>query len=162
MTPGSAPPANANQPTAAHARGEGARWENGWYVVPWQVIFRDIDAFGHVNNAVYLTYFEWARAQLWFAITGAAGLTTDIGFIVARAEIDFRLQIEMEPIDICIRITEMRNTSFDTVYEIRKRSNGKVAATGKVVVVLFDWQAQTKLPISPELRRKVRELQQES
>ena len=91
-----------------------------------------------------------------------AGLTpADIGFIVARAEIDFKLQIEMEPIDICIRITEMRTTSFDTVYEIRKRG-GKVAATGKVVVVLFDWKAQTKMPISDELRQKVRALQQET
>jgi acyl-CoA thioester hydrolase len=134
---------------------QGARWEGGWYVVPWQVIFRDLDAFGHVNNAVYLTYFEWARAQLWFALTGAAGVPTDIGFIVARAEIDFKLQIEMEPIDICIRIEEMRTTSFDTVYEIRKWPKGTVAATGKVVVVLFDWKTQTKMPISDELRRKV-------
>jgi acyl-CoA thioester hydrolase len=140
---------------------DSARFEDGWYIVPWQVIFRDIDAFGHVNNAVYLTYFEWARAQLWFALTGAAGLPRDIGFIVARAEIDFKLQIGMEPIDICIRITEMRTTSFDTVYEIRKRG-GKVAATGKVVVVLFDWKAQAKMPISDELRQKVRTLQAET
>ena len=140
---------------------DSARFEDGWYVVPWQVIFRDVDAFGHVNNAVYLTYFEWARAQLWFAITGAEGLPTDIGFIVARAEIDFRLQIGMEPIDICIRISEMRGTSFDTMYEIRKR-NGGVAATGKVVVVLFDWKAQTKMRISDELRQKVHAFQQET
>lgn len=140
---------------------DSARFEDGWYIVPWQVIFRDIDAFGHVNNAVYLTYFEWARAQLWFALTGAAGLPTDIGFIVARAEVDFRLQIGMEPIDICIRISEMRGTSFDTVYEIRKRG-GKVAATGKVVVVLFDWKAQTKVRISDELRQKVHAFQQET
>lgn len=139
-----------------------ARFENGWFIVPWQVIFRDVDAFGHVNNAVYLTYFEWARAQLWFALTGAAGIPTDIGFIVARAEIDFRLQIEMEPIDICVRITEMHNTSFDTVYEIRKRATGSVAATGKVVVVLFDWKAQKKTAISDELRQKVRAFQQEA
>ena len=125
------------------------------------MIFRDVDAFGHVNNAVYLTYFEWARAQLWFALTGAAGMPADIGFIVARAEINFKLQIEMEPIDICVRIAEMRKTSFDTVYEIRKRSNGKVAATGTVVVVLYDWKAQTKMPISDDLRRRVRVFQQE-
>jgi len=140
---------------------ESPRFENGWFVVPWQVIFRDVDAFGHVNNAVYLTYFEWARAQLWFALTGAAGIPSDIGFIVARAEIDFRLQIEMEPIDICVRVGEMRNTSFDTKYEIRKRSTGQVAATGRVVVVLFDWKAQTKMPISDGLRRRVRAFQQE-
>jgi acyl-CoA thioester hydrolase len=136
-------------------------WRDGWYIVPWQVIFRDVDAFGHVNNAVYLTYFEWGRAQLWFAITGAEGLPADIGFIVARAEVDFKLQIGMEPIDICVRIPEMRGTSFDTVYEIRKR-NGDVAATGKVVVVLFDWKAQTKMRISDELRQKVHAFQQET
>jgi acyl-CoA thioester hydrolase len=163
MSTDGAPRSGAIQPTTdnAPARSVGANWDNGWYVVPWQVIFRDVDAFGHVNNAVYLTYFEWARAQLWFALTGAAGMPADIGFIVARAEIDFKLQIEMEPIDICVRISEMRKTSFDTVYEIRKRSNGKVAATGTVVVVLYDWKAQTKMPISDDLRRRVRVFQQE-
>jgi acyl-CoA thioester hydrolase len=128
-------------------------WRNGWFVVPWQVIFRDVDAFGHVNNAVYLTYFEWARAQMWFDLTGGT-LPTDIGFIVARAECDFRQQVAMEPIDICIRIGEMRTTSFETLYEIRK-GGGEVAATGRVVVVLFDWSTQTKKPISDELRRRM-------
>jgi acyl-CoA thioester hydrolase len=130
------------------------RWENGWFVVPWQVIFRDVDAFGHVNNATYLTYFEWARAQMWFALNGLEGKPTDIGFIVARAEVDFILQIGMEPIEIRVRISEMRNTSFDTVYELRL-GDGRLAATGKVVVVLFDWENQRKKPISDELRRRV-------
>ncbi len=132
------------------------RWENGWFVVPWQVIFRDVDAFGHVNNAVYLSYFEWARAQMWFELSGAEGKPTDIGFIVARAEIDFIAQIGMEAIEIRVRVGEMRSTSFDTHYEIRL-AGGKLAATGKVVVVLFDWKEQRKTPISDELRRKVSE-----
>ncbi len=136
-----------------------AEWKSGWLVVPWQVIFRDVDAFGHVNNAVYLSYFEWARALLWFALTGGS-LPTDIGFIVARAEVDFILQIGMDPIDICVRIGEMRTTSFETLYEIRKGNGLQVAATGKVVVVLFDWKTQSKTPISDELRRKVRLLQE--
>jgi len=125
-------------------------------VVPWQVIFRDVDAFGHVNNAVYLTYFEWARAQMWFDLTGISEVPKNIGFIVARAEIDFVAQIGMEPIDIRVRVSEMRNTSFDTVYEIRLR-NGQLAATGRVVVVLFNWHEQRKIPISDEFRQKVRE-----
>ena len=132
------------------------RWENGWFVVPWQVIFRDVDSFGHVNNAVYLTYFEWARAQMWFDLTGIQGIPQNIGFIVARAEVDFIAQIGMEAIDIRVRVSEMRNTSFDTLYEIRL-SDGKLAATGRVVVVLFDWHGQRKVPISDELRQKVRE-----
>ena len=132
------------------------RWEDGWFVVPWQVIFRDVDAFGHVNNAVYLTYFEWARAQLWFTLTGSEGQPMDIGFIVARAEIDFMAQIGMEPIEIRVRIGEMRNSSFDTHYEIRLNS-GKLAATGKVIVVLYDWNEQRKMSINDDLREKVKQ-----
>ncbi len=137
------------------------RWDRGWFVVPWQVIFRDVDAFGHVNNAVYLTYFEWARAQLWFDLTGGSS-PTDIGFIVARAECDFLAQIAMEAIEIRVRVGEMRNTSFDTHYEIRKRAGDVLAATGKVIVVLFDWKLQRSMPIAESLRQQIRERQGEA
>jgi acyl-CoA thioester hydrolase len=137
----------------------GERWDGGWFVVPWQVIFRDVDTFGHVNNAVYLSYFEWARARLWFQLTGGSS-PRDIGFIVARAEIDFLRQISMEPIEIRVRIGEMRTTSFETLYEIRTNDGAQLAATGKIVVVVFDWKTQSKTPITDELRRKVRALQE--
>lgn len=130
-------------------------WRDGWYVVPYRVMFRDLDAFGHVNNAVYLTYFEWARALMWFDITGRRA-ARDIDFIVARAECDFRRQIDLEEIEIAVRIGDLRGTSFDTHYEIRK-SGGELAATGKVIVVLFDWHRQTKVPISDELRQRIAE-----
>ena len=132
------------------------RWENGWFVVPWQVIFRDVDVFGHVNNAVYLSFFEWARSQMWFDLTEAKGEPRDIGFIMARAEVDYLAPLHIEPIDVCVRVGEMRNTSLDTLYEIRRR-DGQVAARGKVVIVLYDWNEARKTPISEEFRRKVRE-----
>jgi len=129
--------------------------KDGWFVVPWQVIFRDLDAFGHVNNAVYLTFFEWARARLWFELTGGSDPSA-ISFIVARAEIDFKAPIVLEPIEIAVRIGAMRTTSFDTLYEIRNRNGKQIAATGRVVVVLFDWKRHAKTPITEELREKVR------
>ena len=137
------------------------RWEGGWYVVPWQVIFRDLDAFGHVNNAVFFTYFEWARTKMWLELTRRSE-ATDISFIVVRAECDFHHQIALEPIEIGVRIGEMRTTSFDTTYEIRKVNGGQLAATGRVVVVLFDWKTQSKVPIGDELRRAVRLFQKEA
>lgn len=126
-----------------------------WYVVPHDVIFRDIDAFGHVNNAVFLTYFELARTLLWFEISGGGREATDIGFIVVRAEVDFVKQISMEPIEICVRVGDVRTSSFDTHYEIRKVRSGEVAATGRVVVVMFDWERQSKKPIDDDLRRRL-------
>ena len=131
-----------------------SEWRDGWYVVPYQVVFRDIDAFGHVNNAVYFTYFETARTLLWQELTGGRG-PRDIGFIVARAECDFRQQIGMERIEIRVRIGEMRTTSLDFVYEIRKGGGEVLAATGKVVVVMFDWETNSKTPVSDEFKRRV-------
>ena len=134
-------------------RGE---WREGWYVVPHHVIYRDLDTFGHVNHATFFTYFEWSRALLWWEFTGIAG-PREIGFIVAHASCDFRRQLGLEPIDICVRINDMRTTSMDFHHEIRKRDGNDVAASGKVTVVLFDWARQSKIAIPDELRKKVEE-----
>ncbi|HEX6085471.1 MAG TPA: thioesterase family protein [Thermoanaerobaculia bacterium] len=130
-------------------------WRDGWYVLPYQVMFRDVDAYGHVNNAVFFTFFEWVRTLLWFELT-AFGKATDIGFIVAHAECDYRRPVHLEAIELCVRVGEVRTSSFETLYEVRK-SDGTVAATGNVVVVLYDWERDAKRPIDDELRRKLAE-----
>ena len=137
---------------ATNARGT---WRDGWHVVRHQVLFRDLDAFGHVNNAVFFTYFEWGRALYWFALTGRSE-PRDIAFIVAHAQCDFRRQIGLEEIEIRTRIGEMRGSSFDFHTEIRT-AQGELAAEGKVVVVLWDWARQSKIAIDDVLRRKIAE-----
>ena len=137
------------------SRGE---WRDGWFVVPQQVVFRDLDAFGHVNNAVFFTYFEWGRTAYWFDLM-QVDAPRSIGFIVARAECDFREQIGLEKIEVATRITEIRNTSMDFACEIRKDGGRRIAAAGRVVVVLFDWQANAKMPVSDDLRERVRKFQ---
>src|SRR5207237_7013716 len=116
---------------------------------------------GHVNNAVYFTYFEWARTSMWLELTGGSR-STDVSFIVVRAECDFRQQISMEPVEIRVRIGDMRTTSFDTHYEIRTSNGQQIAAIGKVVVVLLDWKKQMKTAITDDLRKKVRLFQKEA
>jgi acyl-CoA thioester hydrolase len=133
------------------------QWRDGWFVVPYHVLFADIDAYGHVNNAVYFTYFEWGRTQLWFELTQWGG-ALDIGFIVAHASCDFKKQLAMEPIEILTRVGEMRNSSVEFLSEIRK-SDGEVAATGRVVVVMYDWERQAKKQVSEDLRARVAALQ---
>ncbi len=132
----------------------GGRWRGGWFVVPHQVIFRDLDAIGHVNNAVFFSYFEWSRTLLWYDMMGGKD-PFDLGFIVARAECDFRHQLGMEEVELWVRIGEMRRTSFDFLHEIRRGDGSEIAAVGKTVVVLFDWKKQSKLAITDEFRRKV-------
>lgn len=131
-------------------------WRDGWFVVPYHVLFGDIEAFGHVNNAVYFTYFEWGRTQLWFELTQWGG-ARDIGFILARAECDFKKQLALESVEIWTRIGHMGTSSIEFIAEIR-RSDGEVAAASRIVAVLFDWERQAKTAIEEDLRTKVAEL----
>ena len=114
---------------------------------------------GHVNNAVYFAYFEWARTKYWLELMDRREPLA-LTFIVARAECDFRRELALlDGIDICVRIGEMRNSSLDFVYEIRKRDGKEIAATGKVVIVLFSWEERRKKEIGEDLRRRIEEFQ---
>ncbi len=135
-------------------------WRDGWLVVPYHVMFSDVDAYGHVNNAVFFTYFEWGRTQLWFELTEWGG-ARDIGFIVARAECDFKKQLAMEPIEIWTRVGSMGTSSLEFLCEIRK-ADGEVAATGRVVTVLYDWERQARKTIGDDLRARVQSLSSRS
>ncbi len=136
-------------------------WDNGWYAVPHEVTWQDIDAMGHVNNAVYFAYFEWARTKYWIELSGTSEIDPrSIGFIVAHADCDFQRELRLlDVIHIRVRIDEMRTSSLDFVYEIVNAGNGEIAATGKVVVVLYSWEDRTKMPISDSFRTRVREFQ---
>ena len=135
-----------------------SRWSEGWHIVPWQITWRDLDAAGHVNNAVYLSLFELGRTRYWTEMAGTID-TASIGFIVARAEIDFVRQLSLgEEIDIATRVEQMRNSSFDFSGEIRN-GQGEVAARGKVIVVYFSYAENRKERIPDEVRNRVAEWQ---
>lgn len=137
-------------------------WRDGWHVVPWQVTWRDLDAAGHVNNAVFLSFFEWGRTRYWMELNGGETGPESIGFIVVRAEIDFVRQLGLgEAIEIATRVAEMRNSSFDFAGEIRN-AQGEVAARAKVIVVHFSYGENRKEPIPDALRRRIQEFQAQS
>ena len=134
-------------------------WENGWYVVPHEVTWQDLDAMGHVNNAVYFAYFEWARTKYWLEMLGASD-PSSLGFIVARAECDFRRELKMlDLVHTRVRVGAMRNSSLEFIYEVVNARSGELAASGRVVVVLYSWQERRKTPITDELRARIEAFQ---
>ena len=98
------------------------------FVVRERVRLRDIDAFGHVNNAVYSTYLEQARLEA----LGELG-----SVILARVEIDFRVEIRLgDEVEVHSRCSRIGTKSFDLEHEIRV--GDRVAAEAKSVLVGFD------------------------
>ena len=129
-----------------------------------QVRFRDCDAMGHVNNAVYLTYLEETRFHHWQACGLANGAISSPapadaaageevpGVIVARVEIDYRRAAKHgDRLSISVGIAAIGRTSFTYEYEILDQS-GALIATAKTVIVRFDYAAGQPVPISNELR----------
>jgi len=114
-----------------------------------QVRFRDLDAYNHVNNAVYLTYFEEARIAFITAIGMRSLLSRERSTVIAHAEIDYRAPAQLgDQLDIEVCAGEVRNTSYELRYRITRRSDGTLIATGRTVQVCFNFalNAPTRLP----------------
>ncbi len=117
------------------------------------VRFRDLDAMGHVNNAVVFTYMEQARSEYFFQLTGERRLTS-LGFIVARAECNYEAPISMGD-EVVVRLwpSHIGGSSFTFDYEIVEGRSHHRLATGRTVLVRYDYTAGSKVPVEEALRR---------
>ena len=117
------------------------------------VRFRDVDAMGHVNNAVFLTYVESARVAFLLHLGAATGIE-DLGIIVARIEIDFRAPLSFgEEVDVGVRATRFGSKSFDLEHELR--TSGRLVAEAKTVCVGYDYGTGETVPIPEAWRERL-------
>jgi acyl-CoA thioester hydrolase len=115
------------------------------------VRFRDCDAMGHVNHAVYFTYFEQCRLTGWRELTGAPHPHTRV--IIARAECDYRAPALFgDELEVRMNVGAIGNSSFTLVYEIVNVSSGQKVADGKTVMVSYDYQAGKSVPLPVSTR----------
>ena len=122
------------------------------YVI--DVRFRDCDAFGHVNNAVYLTYLEQARVEAWRHLHGTSGLPKDL--ILARVEIDYRAPATLgDRLVVRLRVAAVGTKSFTLDCEIENVRTRELVATARTVQVMYDYTAGSSVPIPPEIRAKL-------
>lgn len=117
-----------------------------------QTRWRDLDAFGHVNNAVFATYIETARGTLfkkWKLTYNGSGKS----LIVASITINYHKQLK-HPTDIIVGqyISRIGNTSFDVDSALFEKDSDKEAiATSKVVIVCFDFENQVSVPVFKQI-----------
>ncbi|HJW73399.1 MAG TPA: thioesterase family protein [Geothrix sp.] len=119
---------------------------------PIEVRFRDLDAMGHVNNAVVVSFMEQARVYWWHLFLGNRPFKED-GFLIARVEVDYRMPILLTD-KVCVELTctKVGNTSFDLAYRLTKGPGGNVFAEGKTIQVMLDFATHRPKPLSPAIR----------
>jgi acyl-CoA thioester hydrolase len=134
---------------------------------PITIRFADMDAMGHVNNALYLTYFETARMNYMHDVCGVGAVQHNGGMhglgdirgasmILAKMTVEYKLPLVLgDEIVVYIRCSHIGNKSFELDAVIMRYKDGKTepAATGVAVLVAYDYATSQTQPV-PELWRE--------
>lgn len=112
--------------------------------------YSDYDTKGHVNNAVYLTYFEAAKHLLWRDVWKR---NPDPPFVVAEATVRFVSSAMIgDPLQIDITTKEVRNKSWIWKFVITDVRDGRLVTEGSTVQVMFDYGQRRSIPIPDDVR----------
>jgi acyl-CoA thioester hydrolase len=113
------------------------------------VRFRDLDAMGHLNNAVYATFLEQAR-MAYLEPQGAKVRS----MILARLEIDFRSPVELgETVAISVTPTRVGTKSFDLEYLLTV--GDRTVAEAKTVLVAYDYENAQSMDIPTNWKERL-------
>lgn len=123
----------------------------GEFVLSVPLRWSDMDAYGHVNHANYLTYLEEARDA---ALSAALGIVSgETGYVVARLEIDYRQELRNTdgPATVRIAFTTLGTASLRTRETIHSAA-GVLAVESAAVIVKFDRETRASAPWNAEER----------
>lgn len=112
-----------------------------------EIRWRDVDAYLHVNNAVYATYLEECRDEWLERSLGDSGDLWD--YVLARVAIDFRreLRLEDQGVVVSCRLERMGTSSLTLREEIRTRE-GELSAEAEAVIVARDRENGRSRPLT--------------
>jgi acyl-CoA thioester hydrolase len=117
---------------------------------PVAVRWRDTDALGHVNNAVFLTYLEEGRDAFYAQVLG------DPIYVVVRIEMDLRAEVLHDDRRVTVQIAVERvGTTSLTTRETIRTAAGEVAADARVVTVRWDADRRKPTAFSPAERERL-------
>jgi acyl-CoA thioester hydrolase len=123
------------------------------FATPIEIRFRDLDAFGHVNNAVYFTYMEMTRVAYFKRVGLLQAEFPSPFFIIAEATCQFKAPIRLTTdLSIKVRVGRLGNSSFDMDYEFVDTASEQTLATGRTVQVMFDYAQRRSVPIPEQWR----------
>jgi len=132
-----------------------------------QIRWRDLDALGHVNNAVYLTYFELARLAYVRALLGADTprdprtlLPANFQFILAEVTCHYRSPATLgDQLAVTIWVSQVGRKSFVFEYRIDDEVTGRLVAEGCSTQVWYDYAAGESRPVPAQIVARMEEVQ---
>jgi acyl-CoA thioester hydrolase len=127
------------------------------FTLPIQVRYGDLDPQRHVNHAKYFTYMELARAKYAEELGLWKGKDfEELGMIVADASCSYREAIVYgQKVKVGVRTSRLGSKSMTMDYALLDESDGRVLATGRTIMVAYDYRAGESIPVPDEWRRTI-------
>ena len=118
----------------------------------------DMDEMRHVNNAVYLTYFEQAR--VYYFHESCEWDWNSIGAILANAHVNYlRPVVFPNPTFVYVRTSKLGTKSFEVQYMITSFVNGveELTTTGHTTMVMFDYKTNASVVMPDHLKERLKD-----
>ena len=130
--------------------------ENNIFEIDIEVRFRDLDALGHVNNAVYITYFEEGRKHFSKEMFQVAG-PSDFTFILAHIRCDYLKPVQLgDRIKLQMWVQNIGTKSFGFAYRLVDFGDDEVVyATSESIQVCYDYTAGRSMEVSMDMKKKL-------
>jgi len=123
-----------------------------------QVRFSDCDMMGHINNAVYLNYFEQARMHYFEQLVGRNWDWRQHGIILKINEIEYFEPVFLNEIpQVIVKLKHIGNKSFTLAYELFV--GDKLKTKGSSVIVCFDFAKNQTMEMITEMRDALMKLE---
>lgn len=120
------------------------------HTVRVQLRWRDMDMLGHLNQSVYHELLEEGRIALIVDLMGrVGGERVEGGYVVAHVDLDYHAEVrkDHEEVDVVVRVARVGTSSIELDHELRL-PDGRLAASGKSILVAWDLAARTKRALS--------------
>lgn len=130
-------------------------------VLSQDIIWGDMDAFGHINNTVYFRYFEDARIA-YFDQIGVHEQMKQIGVgpILATTQCNFRLPLDYpDRITIATRSSILSPKKFNMEYVVFSERHGAITAEGDGLIVYYDYANEKSCEIPSEIVTAIKKLE---
>lgn len=130
-------------------------------VLTLPVQWGEMDAYGHVNNAVLFRYFESARIAYLERCGFIESMERDcIGAILHSTACRFRLPLHYpDTIEVGGRATDVGADRFTMEYWVVSLTKGAVVAEGQGVIVSYDYARGQKTPLPEAIQRRIKEIE---
>ena len=121
-----------------------------------QVRFRDIDAFGHVNNAVFFSYLEQARITYLLDVIRPPTTFDRMPLILAHVELDYRSPIGFgEEVIVESRVERIGRSSIQMRHRMTAGNEDRLVGDVDTVLVTYDYATARPIPVPDDWRVRI-------